>query len=184
MRPAAGIMGLIYHPIHGAYKSAQSSLGPLSLLATSQQIQAQRSIHGTRVRQGKEEVRKSTKEQRDEVVRVFRELSQKEKVEERRKELQKRAEEVLKEVAKAKAAEEEEQRKQKVDDDEVEVVDKTAPGSGESAPVLGAVPTEEARTEEDLQFERDLEIAKQLSLAEQSGYERGLAQGLDGRFEE
>ncbi|KAJ7118977.1 glycosyltransferase family 1 protein [Mycena epipterygia] len=150
IRPAGGIVGLIAHPVHGLWKSAQSPMA-------KKQEQRQREV---RIGDGVEAVQKSTQTQRSEMVQKFKQLKA------GTKERQKK----YKDIAEAEMYEE---QTSSGDGDSV-------PNSPQGTSVQQSPPTPPARQqtedEEDAAFERELEMAKQLSLAEQRGYERGLAQ--------
>jgi len=63
MRPAAGILGLVTYPVQGAWMEARSAMGKSQ---ERQQVD-------TRVLDGKEDVRNSTRYQREEILRNFKE---------------------------------------------------------------------------------------------------------------
>ncbi|RDB19239.1 Sterol 3-beta-glucosyltransferase UGT80A2 [Hypsizygus marmoreus] len=159
IRPAAGIVGVISHPIQGAWRSLQSTVGQ----------KQEHQIRLTRINDGLEAVKASTGTQRSEIIRKFKEA--KLDIQSRKAKYKEAAEKVLREDAeidsKAGLSEgqsgKEPERHQSVSAEE--------PSSSRRA--TSALGT--SGTGEDAAFEHDLELAKQLSLAEQRGYERGLA---------
>ena len=64
MRPAAGIIGLVSHPIHGAWEEARFMF----------QGKEVHTLRHTRISDGIEAVRRSTSEQRMEILTKFEEL--------------------------------------------------------------------------------------------------------------
>ncbi|GLB35572.1 putative glycosyltransferase family 1 protein [Lyophyllum shimeji] len=165
MRPAAGIVGVVVHPLRGAWKSLQT--------ATGQKQEHQ--IRITRISDGREAVRNSTAAQRAEITRKFKEAQQ--STEARRRQYREIAEKVLREEV---------EDSRKADYASQEFTDEKSGGPSRSRSsqsrtastpgVPGSSTTANGVDEgEDAAFERDMELAKQLSLAEQRGYERGVA---------
>lgn len=85
MRPAAGIVGAIAHPLQGAWKIAQDSL-------VKERDQPHRR---TRVEEGVNVVKSTTDGERAEILMKFRDAMQKQKVAERKKKIIQTAEGVM-----------------------------------------------------------------------------------------
>jgi sterol 3beta-glucosyltransferase len=159
MRPAAGVIGVVAHPIQGAWKGLQKTWA-------KNQEQSQRV---TRISDGVEDVKNSTKVDRERILERWTEL--KKTTKKRQKECKEEAEKVMYDGRPADVG-----RKQ----------DTTVASSSTDVPSATKFSsTQESRAsqaaagdEDDVLFERDLDIAKQLSFAEQRGYERGLATQL------
>lgn len=165
MRPAAGIVGLITHPINGAWKSVQSNFG-------REQEQQQRS---TRIRDGMEAFTAHSATQRSDIIKKFKELKPETKA--RQKHYAEMAEQEL--CSRNRRA----TREATVNQDETQWAgddSSRSPISQSWSPiqkdVSSSIPPQETWDEEA--FLKDLEFAKQLSLAEQQGYERGLSEQL------
>ncbi|KAG8746143.1 hypothetical protein FRC10_006009 [Ceratobasidium sp. 414] len=178
LRPAAGIIGMIAHPIEGAWKSAQS---PWAKKQDSQQP-------ATRIKRGQLALAASTDEERRVVIDTFKRLAQQGATAERRKTTEAEAREALKTDKSKKLTLSDESQ-----NDEVEASPHIAtpprranPEPADHPPALDnkqydkpplppRPPPQHNQDEEDTMFQRDLDMAIQLSLAEQRGYERGLS---------
>ncbi|KAF5386949.1 hypothetical protein D9615_002027 [Tricholomella constricta] len=163
VRPAAGIVGVVAHPFHGAWKSLQT--------ATGQRQEHQ--IRYTRISDGREAVKASTAAQCAEIVRKFKDAQR--STEARQKKYREIVEKVMREDAEADrkagtATEGYSDQKQKRSPPPLPRRTTSPKHDGPSTSVSEA--------DDDAAFERDMELAKQLSLAEQRGYERGLATQL------
>ncbi|KZT54368.1 glycosyltransferase family 1 protein [Calocera cornea HHB12733] len=165
LRPAAGILGMIAHPMAGAWASMQTTMGK----------RTDTSRIRTRQQEGQAAVKESREEERRAVLARFAEL--KKDTETRRRALLEEGEKMLKDGGLG------------VDgqplQDEQDGTGKQAEGGSQppksdenkpiQKPALPPRPQTSNPAEADEQFDRDTEIAKQISLAEQRGYERGLA---------
>lgn len=177
MRPAAGIVGMLAHPLEGAWKSVQK---PWAKKQDSQQL-------ATRVEAGQRALKKSTEQERRAVIETFKRMTTKHATAERRKTLDAEAKDML----------------QKDKSNKLTLADQEGSGGDASSQMATRTPSpsqssstfeepkplekrsnppplpprksfQQNEDDEDAAFQRDLEMAKQLSLAEQSGYERGL----------
>jgi sterol 3beta-glucosyltransferase len=137
MRPAAGAIGLVAHPLQGAWRSLQKNWA----------TELKQSGRSTRIRDGEEDVKNSSKEQRHRILETFEAV--KKTVEERKKKYKEEAEKVMYGMT----------------DREAEAV-----SSGSSRPEMSL---ESSNMDDGDSFERDLEMAKRLSLRD---YERDLTQ--------
>ena len=148
MRPAAGIVGAIAHPIQGAYRSVQGTL-------TKEQDQPHYRI---RVEEGEQAVELSTDSEKAEIVQKFKEAMRGENVKERKKKLTQTAELVT------------------CGTDVLDMEE--GPRKEESGPskILPSTPDQvrpdtkelsDPEASDERLFERDLELAKRLSLYEQ-----------------
>ena len=163
MRPAAGVLGVVAYPIHGAWKSGQKTW------ARKQESQ-QRS---TRITDGVEDVRRSSLEEQGRVVAKFKAMTTPGILKQRRKGFTDAARTAM-----------EESRFQTYDDTTASSFTATPFPRTVSSDVQDvfehlnhpALPQDD---NEDETFQRDLELAKQLSLAEQRGFERAMAERLD-----
>lgn len=151
MRPAAGIVGLVAHPIQGAWKSMQKTWA-------KEQESQQRT---TRVSYGVDTVKSSTKGDRDKILENFKQA--KTSTKEREKQYRNAAEKVFAE-------------NEDIKSDSPPPTASSAPyaDSTISSPTIPPRPHSTSQGEEAA-FEKDLELATQLSLAEQRGYEPGLS---------
>jgi sterol 3beta-glucosyltransferase len=174
MRPAAGVIGLVAHPLQGAWKGVQKTWA-------KDQEQAQRS---TRISDGVEDVKGSTKEERKMIMERWVEL--KKTTRQRQKKYREEAEKVLNEE---KAADSENNHAVKAsslsstgncaDVSPASLVNVSATTGGQASQQTAEErPIITGADDTDAAFDRDLEMAKMLSLAEQRGYERGLASRL------
>jgi len=204
LRPAAGIIGVVTHPFHGAMRSLQTATGK----------QQEHQIRATRISDGQEAVKNSTAMQRAEIFRKFKEAQR--DTQARQKKYKEIVEKVMweddEESRKAKGASEgysdyKKSRKAKgasegyhdhrksrkakgVSEELPDYEESNAKGASEGYydykatssssqtaldQDIGTSSTTDSQTEDVAAFERELELAKQLSLAEQRGYERGLA---------
>lgn len=176
MRPAAGIMGMISHPIEGAWKSVQK---PWAKKQDSQQL-------ATRVKGGQLSFAASTDGERRAVIEAFKHLAKKDATTERRKTIEAEAREALEtDKSKKLTLSGDTQR----EDTEAPYNDSLPPRHASPEP-LGEPPVQENKEwskpplpprasardtqDEEAAFQRDLDMAMQLSLAEQRGYEREL----------
>ncbi|KZO92404.1 glycosyltransferase family 1 protein [Calocera viscosa TUFC12733] len=166
LRPAAGIVGMIAHPMAGAWAQVQTSIGKRT---DSSRIR-------TRQQEGQTAVKESKDSERRAVLARFAEL--KKDTETRRRALLEEGEKMLKDgglgVEGAPSADTEEQTSD--EGTQVSAPDKSLDKPTLNKPALPPRPQTSNPAEADEQFDRDTEIAKQISLAEQRGYERGLAQ--------
>jgi sterol 3beta-glucosyltransferase len=146
MRPAAGAIGLVAHPLQGAWRSLQKNWA----------TELKQSGRSTRIRDGEEDVKNSSKEQRHQILDAFEAV--KKTVGERKKKYKEEAETVMYGMT----------------DREAEAVS-SGSSRPEMPPASSNVTREQTAPAEDdgHSFERDLEMAKRLSLRE---YERDLTQ--------
>lgn len=177
MRPAAGIMGMLAHPIEGAWKSVQK---PWAKKQDSQQL-------ATRVEAGQRAVKESTEQERRAVIETFKRMTTKNATAERRKTLDAEAKDMLQKDKSKKLTLADQEGS---DGDSTSQATPRSPSPSQSnstfeepeplekpkgpPPLPPRKPSQQNQDDEDAAFQRDLEMAKQLSLAEQSGYERGL----------
>ncbi|QRW00852.1 glycosyltransferase family 1 protein [Ceratobasidium sp. AG-Ba] len=177
MRPAAGIVGMIAHPIEGAWKSVQK---PWAKKQESQQL-------ATRVKAGQLAFEASTDNERKVAIETFKRLTKREATTERRKTMEAEAQEALKTDKSKKLTLSGDHEKE---ESEMSPEDSPPPRHDSPEPAGdSAVQTKEEKgkpplpprnlsrgpqDDEDAAFQRDLDMAMQLSLAEQRGYERGM----------
>ncbi|KAK0441415.1 UDP-Glycosyltransferase/glycogen phosphorylase [Armillaria borealis] len=164
MKPSAGIVGLMSHPMNGAWKSIRSH---------SSKHQEERQRRSTRILDGVEEVRRSTPQERNVILNRFREA--KVTTSERQKSMAEAARSALYGDAQGVAAEVDQKgetaRRGNSDWHEAVVEEEVHPNgkrvlSGKSSQT-GA--SRWRPDQDNTDFLRDLEIAKQLSLAEHRG---------------
>jgi sterol 3beta-glucosyltransferase len=162
IRPAAGVLGVVAYPIHGAMKSGQRTWA-------RKELWSQRS---TRVADGIEEVQRSSTEERRRIVAKFKVMTTSEILKQRRA--------YLTDAAKAAM---EESNFQAVEGSTgstsaITSLPKTpfsnVPDAFENLDDV-AQPLDGGDSEDEI-FQRELKQAKELSLAEQRGYERGMAE--------
>ncbi|KAK0458622.1 UDP-Glycosyltransferase/glycogen phosphorylase [Desarmillaria tabescens] len=170
MKPAAGIVGLFAHPMNGAWESIRSDF-------RAKQEEHQRS---TRMSDGAEEVKRSTPEERNVILRRFHEA--KATVLERQKAMSEAARSMLYEDVEEDATVEADpsvETTSRGDSDRCEADAQDARRlSPEQSTGLGLSQSDQ----DDTDFLRDMEIAKQLSLAEQRGYERGISDSMESTY--
>ncbi|KAK0227822.1 UDP-Glycosyltransferase/glycogen phosphorylase [Armillaria fumosa] len=168
MKPAAGIVGLVAHPMNGAWKSIRSD-------SSKKQEERQRS---TRISDGVEEVKRSTSEERNFILRRFREA--KATTSGRQKAMSEAARSVLYGDVEEDAALEFDPSMETTghgnsNSCEADTQDAKQSSSEQSNPPE----TGWSQADRDeAGFLRDMEIAKKLSLAEQKGYERGISERI------
>lgn len=184
MKPAAGIVGMIAHPLEGTWKSVQK---PWAKKQDSQQL-------ATRVEHGQLAFEASTDDERQAVVDTFKRLTKAGAAVERKKTMEAEAQEMLKTDASRKLtlANEDNDDEKEASQDLPEAYRSSSPelvapteskdGKSHEPPPLPARRPGPPNTDEDDEaaFQRDLDLAMQLSLAEQQGYERGLKHAQGG----
>ena len=151
-RPAAGIAGLISHPLQGASAS-------LAKHFSKPPIQVCRS---TRISDGIQDVGNASKEEKNEVLRAWKEATQVEREKARKEEYKKRAKEMLLEAK-----------------EEVKDADKEFEQDGESSSNVGVMGTESVEDEE--RWAKELDMALQLSLQTPSSGSQGCLNADESR---
>ncbi|KAK0185950.1 UDP-Glycosyltransferase/glycogen phosphorylase [Armillaria mellea] len=172
MKPAAGIVGLVAHPINGAWKSIRSD-------SSKKQEERQRS---TRISDGVEDVKQSTSEGRNFIIRRFREA--KATTSERQKAMSEAARRVLYGDVEEDADLEFDPSMKTTGQGDSDWYEADAQDANRSSSEQ-LNPTEADWSQADqaeASFLRDMEIAKQLSLAEQRGYERGISERIENTY--
>jgi sterol 3beta-glucosyltransferase len=181
MKPAAGIVGMIAHPLEGAWKSVQK---PWAKKQEPQQL-------ATRVQHGQQAFEASTNEERQVVIDTFKRLTKRSTTIDRQKMVEAEAQEMLKTDKSRKLT--------LVDQDSgdereaplrpgfpgvnrsgsPDLIESAEDKKSNKPPPLPPRRSPEPNVDDDeAAFQRDLELAKQLSLAEQQGYERGLKEAV------
>jgi len=145
MRPAAGVVGMVASPMQGAWKSIQRVL--------VQRQEQKQHLRNTRISDGVEAVKNSSKVERALILEKFREA--KRDTGERQKKYRDFAEKVMYEDEHPGDAER----------DPLNASPKSS--SGPSREALASSSLEGIVNDEDAAFARDMEVAKKLSLAEQ-----------------
>ncbi|PBK62939.1 glycosyltransferase family 1 protein [Armillaria solidipes] len=171
MKPAAGIVGLVAHPLNGAWKNIRSD-------SSRKQEEHQRS---TRISDGVEEVKRSTSEERNFILRRFREA--KATTSERQKAMSEAARSVLYEDAEEDAALEFDPGVETSGQSDSDWCEADAQDAKRSSSESNPTEARWSQSDQDeAGFLRDMEIAKQLSLAEQRGYERGISERIENTY--
>lgn len=150
VRPAAGVVGVVAHPVQGAWKSMQK-------LWAKEQEQYQRK---TRVFDGVKDVNSSTRLDQEAILENFK--AAKLTTQDRQAS--------YKNMAEIEMYGDQSQDRTETGMD--------ASHASTSATSMGTAPTplpKQPIDDEEAAFQRDLDLATQISLAEQRGYERGLA---------
>lgn len=158
MRPAAGVLGTVAYPIHGAWKSSQNPWA-------HKQESPQRS---TRIRDGLEDFRKSSLEEQERIVTKFKALTTPEILKQRRNGFTDAAKAAMKES-----------RFQTCNGSTSST---PSPGTSSSNGQDAFEHLDHLHDDksEDERFRRELELAKHLSLAEQRGHERTISERPPG----
>ncbi|KAK0210173.1 UDP-Glycosyltransferase/glycogen phosphorylase [Desarmillaria ectypa] len=168
MKPAAGICGLMSHPMNGAWKSIHSH-------SRKQQEECQRS---TRISDGVEEVKPSTSEERKMILKRFQEA--KGTTSERQKAMAKAARSATYGDVEGDVA--------VTVDPTMETMSRADLERHKNAQDAKRTLSEQSSyteasgsqsDQDDTEFLRNMQSAKQLSSAEQRGYERGISEGME-----
>ncbi|KAB5595196.1 Sterol 3-beta-glucosyltransferase UGT80A2 [Ceratobasidium theobromae] len=169
VKPAAGIMGMIAHPLDGLWKTAQK---PWAKKQEPQQL-------ATRIERGRLAFEASTTEERQVVIDTFKRLTKRAATMERKKTMEAEAQELLKaDKSRKLTLEDKDSDDEKVSPEfsEPEVhrsssPDPVAPAEQKSNEPPSLPPRRSPQLDidqEEAAFQRDLELAKQLSLVEQN----------------
>ncbi len=171
MKPAAGIVGLVAHPMNGAWKGIRSD-------SSKKQEEHQRS---TRISEGVEEAKRSTSEERNFILRRFREA--KATTSERQKAMSEAARSVLYESVEGDAGLEFDPSVETSGQGDSDWCEADAQDAKRSSSESNPTEARWSQSDQDeAGFLRDMEIAKQLSLAEQRGYERGISERIENTY--